>query len=114
MIKLIEYLVFNKGTTMQLQINGKVMNQFAIFFSTIIMLQFVADITGLTSNLDITYNLIHTSASYITFSLAVIFTLIGARRELSKYAIVSLCLVIAIKAIYFVAVVILWGLAGTP
>lgn len=38
---------------MQLQINGKVMNQFAIFFSTIIMLQFVADITGLTSNLDI-------------------------------------------------------------
>ena len=73
MIKLIEYLVFNKGTTMQLQINGKVMNQFAIF-STIIMLQFVADITGLTSNLDITYNLIHTAASYITFSLAVIFT----------------------------------------
>ena len=77
------------------------------------MLQFVADITGLTSNLDITYNLIHT-ASYITFSLAVIFTLIGARRELSKYAIVSLCLVVGIKAIYFVAVVILWGLAGTP
>ncbi|SMD40223.1 hypothetical protein SAMN06272738_4811 [Bacillus sp. JKS001846] len=94
---------------MQLQINGKVMNQFAIFFSTIIMLQFVADITGLTSNLDITYNLIHTAASYITFSLAVIFTLIGARRELSKYAIVSLCLVVGIKAIYFVAVVILWG-----
>lgn len=114
MIKLIEYLVFNKGTTMQLQINGKVMNQFAIFFSTIIMLQFVADITGLTSNLDITYNLIHTAASYITFSLAVIFTLIGARRELSKYAIVSLCLVVGIKAIYFVAVVILWGVAGTP
>ncbi len=57
---------------MQLQINGKVMNQFAIFFSTIVMLQFVADITGLTSNLDITYNLIHTAASYITFSLAVI------------------------------------------
>ena len=78
------------------------------------MLQFVADITGLTSNLDITYNLIHTAASYITFSLAVIFTLIGARRELSKYAIVSLCLVVGIKAIYFVAVVILWGLAGTP
>jgi len=46
--------------------------------------------------------------------LAVIFTLIGARRELSKYAIISLCLVVAIKAIYFAAVVILWGLAGTP
>lgn len=99
---------------MQARINGKLMNQLAIFFSTIVMLQFVADITGLTSNLDITYNLINTTASYITFSLAVIFTLIGARRELSKYAIVSLCLVVAIKAIYFVAVVILWGLAGTP
>ena len=99
---------------MQARINGKLMNQFAIFFSTIVMLQFVADITGLTSNLDITYNLIHTATSYITFSLAVIFTLIGARRELSKYAIVSLCLVVGIKAIYFVAVVILWGLAGTP
>ena len=44
------------------------------------MLQFVAEVIGLTQNLDITYNLIHTAASYITFSLAVIFTLIGARR----------------------------------
>ena len=61
MIKLIEYLVLIRGTTMQLQINGKVMNQFAIFLVCIIMLQFVADITGLTSNLDITYNLIHTA-----------------------------------------------------
>ncbi|MBE7118437.1 hypothetical protein [Bacillus cereus] len=99
---------------MQAQINGKLMNQLAIFFSTIVMLQFVAEITGLTQNLDITYNLINTATSYITFSLAVIFTLIGARRELSKYAIISLCLVVAIKAIYFAAVVILWGLAGTP
>ncbi|HDR7432495.1 TPA: hypothetical protein QCX20_006059, partial [Bacillus toyonensis] len=65
-------------------------------------------------NLDITYNLINTTTSYITFSLAVIFTLIGARRELSKYAIILLCLVVAIKSIYFVAIVILWGLAGTP
>ncbi|MCU7662400.1 hypothetical protein ACFCVQ_14270 [Bacillus thuringiensis] len=99
---------------MQLQINGKLMNQLAIFFSTIVMLQFVADVTGLTSNLDITYNLINITASYITFSLAVIFTLIGARRELSKYAIILLCSVIGIKAIYFVVFVILWGLAGTP
>lgn len=99
----------------QAQLNGKLMNQLAIFFSIIVMLQFIADVTGLTQNLDITYNLIHTAAaSYITFSLAVIFTLIGARRELSKYAIISLCLVVGIKAIYFVGVVILWGLAGTP
>ncbi|MBJ8104152.1 MULTISPECIES: hypothetical protein [Bacillus cereus group] len=99
---------------MQAQINGKLMNQLAIFFSTIVMLQFVAEVTGLTQNLDITYNLINIATSYVTFSLAVIFTLIGARRELSKYAIISLCLVVAIKAIYFAAVVILWGLAGTP
>ncbi|HDR6314992.1 TPA: hypothetical protein QCU53_001712 [Bacillus thuringiensis] len=99
---------------MQAQINGKLMNQLAIFFSTIVILQFVADVTGLIQNLDITYNLIHTAVSYITFSLAVIFTLIGARRELSKYAIILLCSVVGIKAIYFAAVVILWGLAGTP
>ncbi len=78
------------------------------------MLQFIAEVTGFTQNLDITYNLINTTTSYITFSLAVIFTLIGARRELSKYAIILLCLVVAIKSIYFVAIVILWGLAGTP
>lgn len=77
------------------------MNQLAIFFSIIVMLQFIADVTGLTQNLDITYNLIHTAASYITFSLAVIFTLIGARRELSKYAIISLCLVVGIKSDLF-------------
>ena len=99
---------------MPAQINGKLMNQLAIFFSTIVMFQFVAEITGLTQNLDITYNLINTAISYITFSLAVIFTLIGARRELSKYAIISLCSVVGIKAIYFAAIVILWGLAGTP
>ncbi len=114
MIKLIEYLVFKGRAMMQAQLNGKLMNQLAILFSIIVMLQFIADVTGLTQNLDITYNLIHTAASYITFSLAVIFTLIGARRELSKYAIISLCLVVGIKAIYFVGVVILWGLAGTP
>ncbi len=67
---------------MQAQLNGKLMNQLAIFFSIIVMLQFIADVTGLTQNLDITYNLIHTAASYITFSLAVIFTLIGARRRI--------------------------------
>ncbi|MFH7830701.1 hypothetical protein [Bacillus luti] len=99
---------------MQARLNGKVMNQLAIFFSTLVMLQFVAEITGLTLNLDITYNLINTAVSYVTFSLAVIFTLIGARGELSKYAIISLCLVVGIKAIYFTTVVILWGLAGTP
>ncbi|MES5925503.1 hypothetical protein QCI77_05520 [Bacillus cereus group sp. MG9] len=96
------------------RINGKLMNQLAIFFSMIIMLQFVADITGLTQNLDSMYYLINTATSYITFSLAVIFTLIGARRELSKYAIILLCSVVGIKAIYFAAIVILWGLAGTP
>ncbi len=113
MEKSIEYFVFREAT-MQVQTNGKLINQLAIFFSTIVMLQFVADLTGLTQNLDITYNLINTTASYITFSLAVIFTLIGARRELSKYAIISLCLVLGIKVIYFAAVVILWGLADTP
>ncbi|MHC2832261.1 hypothetical protein [Bacillus sp. F9_6S_D1_P_5] len=99
---------------MQAWLNGKLINQLAIFFSMIVMLQFVADVTGLTQNLDLTYNLIHTALSYVTFSLAVIFTLIGARRELSKYAIISLCLVVGIKAMYFAVVVILWGLAGTP
>lgn len=99
---------------MQAWLNGKLINQLAIFFSTIVMLQFVADVTGLTQNLDLTYNLINTEASYITFSLAVIFTLIGAKRERSKYAIISLCLVVGSKAIYFVAVVILWGLASMP
>ncbi|MFJ8522676.1 hypothetical protein [Bacillus cereus] len=98
---------------MQAWLNGKLMNQLAIFFSTSVMLQFLADVTGLTQNLDITYNLINTAASYITFSLAVIFTLIGARRELSKYAIILLCSVVGIKAIYFAVFVILWGLAGT-
>ncbi|MCU5376711.1 hypothetical protein OCA08_06110 [Bacillus cereus] len=99
---------------MPAQINGKLMNQLAILFSTIVMFQFVADVTGLAQNLDLTYNLIHTASSYITFSLAVIFTLIGARRELSKYAIILLCSVVGIKAIYFAVFVILWGLAGTP
>lgn len=99
---------------MQAWLNGKLIDQLAIFFSMIVMLQFVADVTGLTQNLDLTYNLIHTALSYVTFSLAVIFTLIGARRELSKYAIISLCLVVGIKAMYFAVVVILWGLAGTP
>ncbi|MBF7154647.1 MULTISPECIES: hypothetical protein [Bacillus] len=99
---------------MQAWLNGKLINQLAIFFSTIVMLQFVADVTGITQSLDLTYNLIHTALSYVTFSLAVIFTLIGARRELSKYAIISLCLVVGIKAVYFAVVVILWGLAGTP
>jgi len=99
---------------MQAWLNGKLINQLAIFFSMIVMLQFVADVTGLTQNLDLTYNLINTEASYITFSLAVIFTLIGAKRERSKYAIISLCLVVGSKAIYFVAVVILWGLASMP
>ncbi|HDR7794952.1 TPA: hypothetical protein QCY19_003610 [Bacillus luti] len=96
------------------QINGKLMNQLAIFFSTLVMIQFVVEVTGMIQSLDVMYSLINTAASYITFSLAVIFTLIGARRELSKYAIISLCLVVAIKAIYFAAIVILWGMAGTP
>ncbi|HDR7514916.1 hypothetical protein AB1I92_01910 [Bacillus mobilis] len=99
---------------MQAQTNGKLINQLAIFFSTIVLLQFVADVTGLTQNLDLTYNLIHTASSYVTFSLAVIFTLIGAKRERSKYAIISLCLVVGSKAIYFAVVVILWGLASMP
>ncbi|WP_346817550.1 hypothetical protein [Bacillus paramobilis] len=99
---------------MQAWLNGKLINQLAIFFSTIVMFQFVAEVTGLTQNLDIMYNLIHTGSSYVTFSLAVIFTLIGARRELSKYAIILLCSVVGIKAIYFAVFVILWGLADTP
>ncbi|KAB2454448.1 hypothetical protein F8160_10485 [Bacillus sp. CH126_4D] len=97
---------------MQAWLSGRLINQLAIFFSTIVMFQFVADVTGLTQNLDLTYNLIYTASSYVTFSLAVIFTLIGARRELSKYAIILLCSVVGIKAIYFTAVVILWGVGG--
>lgn len=58
------------------------------------------------------YNLIYIVIFYIIFSLVVIFILIGVRRELSKYVIVLLCLVVGIKVIYFVVVVILWGLVG--
>lgn len=46
MVKLIEYLVFKGRSMMQAQLNGKLMNQLTIFFITIVMLQFVADITG--------------------------------------------------------------------
>ncbi|MGQ0440315.1 hypothetical protein ACT4UT_26780 [Bacillus sp. B-TM1] len=44
---------------MQAWLNGKLMNQLAIFFSTIVMLQFVAEVIGLTQNLD-NFNMIFT------------------------------------------------------
>ncbi|MED1611246.1 MULTISPECIES: hypothetical protein [Bacillus cereus group] len=97
------------------QLNGKLMNQLAIFFSIFIIIKFVADVTGLTQLLGMYYlGTLSTNIVYTLFGLAVICTILGIKKELSKYAIISVCLVVGIKAIYFVAVVILWGLAGTP
>lgn len=97
------------------QLNGKLMNQLAIFFSIFIIIKFVADVTGLTQLLGMYYlGTLSTNIVYTLFGLAVICTILGIKKELSKYAIISICLVVGIKAIYFVAVVILWGLAGTP
>ncbi|EEK57691.1 hypothetical protein bcere0004_9570 [Bacillus cereus BGSC 6E1] len=38
----------------------------------------------------------------------------GIKKELSKYAIISLCLAIGIQILYAVVFVVLWMLAGTP
>lgn len=85
------------------------------FFSIFIIIKFVADVTGLTQLLGMYYlGTLSTNIVYTLFGLAVICTILGIKKELSKYAIISVCLVVGIKAIYFVAVVILWGLAGTP
>ncbi|WP_242229337.1 MULTISPECIES: hypothetical protein [unclassified Bacillus cereus group] len=97
------------------QLNGKLMNQLAIFFSIFIIIKFVADVTGLTQLLGMYYlGTLSTNIVYTLFGLAVICTILGIKKELSKYAIISVCSAVGIKAIYFVAVVILWGLAGTP
>ncbi|EJR57191.1 MULTISPECIES: hypothetical protein [Bacillus] len=96
------------------RLNGRLMNQLGIFFSLVVLFQFVADITGLMQHLDTLYFAINNAISYITFGLAVIFTVLGAKEELSKYAIILLCLVVGVRAIYYAAIVILWSLAGTP
>ncbi|EEL18301.1 hypothetical protein bcere0016_10080 [Bacillus cereus 95/8201] len=38
----------------------------------------------------------------------------GIKKELSKYAIISVCSAIGIQILYAVVFVILWVLAGTP
>ncbi|MGX5572871.1 hypothetical protein ACWKTS_15830 [Bacillus toyonensis] len=97
------------------QLNGKLMNQLAIFLSVFILIQFVADVTGLTQSLGIHYlGTIRQSITYTAFGLAVIFTILGMKKELSKYAIISLCSAIGIQIIYIVVIVVLWMLEGTP
>lgn len=97
------------------QLNGKVMNQLAIFFSIFIIIKFVADVTGLTQSLGMYYlGTLSTNIAYIEFGLAVIFTILGIKKELSKYAIILVCSAIGIQILYAVVFVILWVLAGTP
>ncbi|WP_242296190.1 MULTISPECIES: hypothetical protein [unclassified Bacillus cereus group] len=100
---------------MAAQLNGKVMNQLAIFFSIFIIIKFVADVTGLTQSLGMYYlGTLSTNIAYMAFGLAVICTILGMKKELSKYAIISLCLAIGSQIIYAVVFVVLWMLAGTP
>ena len=97
------------------QINGKLMNQIVIVLSIFILIQFLADVTGLTQSLGIYYlGTIRQSITYTAFGLVVIFTVLGIKKELSKYAIISLCSAIGIQIIYIVVIVVLWMLAGTP
>ncbi|EEM72913.1 hypothetical protein bthur0009_9480 [Bacillus thuringiensis serovar andalousiensis BGSC 4AW1] len=66
------------------QLNGKVMNKLAIFFSIFIIIKFVADVTGLTQSLGMYYlGTLSTNIAYIAFGLAVIFTILGIKKELS-------------------------------
>lgn len=66
------------------QLNGKVMNKLALFFSIFIIIKFVADVTGLTQSLGMYYlGTLSTNIAYIAFGLAVIFTILGIKKELS-------------------------------
>ncbi|PFI25111.1 hypothetical protein [Bacillus cereus] len=97
------------------QLNGKLMNQLAIFLSICIIIKFVADVTGLTQPLGIYYlGTLSTNIAYTAFGLAIIFTILGIKKELSKYAIISVCSAIGIQILYAVVFVVLWMLAGTP
>lgn len=97
------------------QLNGKLMNQLAIFFSMFIIIKFLADVTGLTQPLGMYYlGTLSINIAYIAFGLAVIFTILGIKKELSKYAIISVCSAVGIQIIYMVVFVVLWMLAGTP
>ncbi|KXI47120.1 MULTISPECIES: hypothetical protein [Bacillus cereus group] len=97
------------------QLNGKLMNQLAIFFSMFIIIKFLADVTGLTQPLGMYYlGKLSTNIAYIAFGLAVIFTILGIKKELSKYAIISVCSAVGIQIIYMIVFVVLWMLAGTP
>ncbi|ACO26244.1 TPA: hypothetical protein ACGXMA_002252 [Bacillus cereus] len=97
------------------QLNGKFMNQLAIFFSILIIIKFLADVTGLTQSLGMYYSgMLSKNIAYTVFGLSVIFTILGIKKELSKYAIISLCLAIGIQILYAVVFVVLWMLAGTP
>ncbi len=97
------------------QLNGKLMNQLAIFFSMFIIIKFLADVTGLTQPLGMYYlGTLSTNIAYIAFGLAVIFTILGIKKELSKYAIISVCSAVGIQIIYMIVFVVLWMLAGRP
>lgn len=97
------------------QLNGKLMNQLAIFFSMFIIIKFLADVTGLTQPLGMYYlGTLSTNIAYIAFGLSVIFTILGIKKELSKYAIISVCSAVGIQIIYMIVFVVLWMLAGTP
>ncbi|PEX94119.1 hypothetical protein [Bacillus cereus] len=97
------------------QLNGKLMNQLAIFLSIFIIIKFLADVTGLTQLLGMYYlGTLSTNIAYTAFGLAIIFTILGLKKELSKYAIISICSAIGIQIIYIVVIVVLWMLAGTP
>ncbi|EJS66349.1 hypothetical protein CN425_23335 [Bacillus cereus] len=80
-----------------------------------IIIKFVADVTGLTQPLGIYYfGTLSTNIAYTAFGLAVIFTILGLKKELSKYAIISVCSAIGIQIIYIVVIRVLWMSAGTP
>ncbi|WP_410981254.1 hypothetical protein [Bacillus pacificus] len=97
------------------QLNGKLMNQLAIFFSMFIIIKFLADVTGFMQPLGMYYlGTLSTNIAYIAFGLAVIFTILGIKKELSKYAIISVCSAVGIQIIYMIVFVVLWMLAGTP
>ena len=63
------------------QLNGKLMNQLAIF-SMFIIIKFLADVTGLTQPLGMYYlGTLSTNIAYIAFGLSVIFTILGIKRN---------------------------------
>ncbi len=63
------------------QLNGKLMNKLAIFFSIFIIIKFVADVTGLTQLLGMYYlGTLSTNIVYTLFGLAVICTILGIKK----------------------------------